>query len=124
MRQHASRCAHISKLLDGSFPILTSTNQMAILSKIFNTPFPLLPPSSNSSINFLTRSPRVPKTFRQYSKLPVCSIYATAYFLTCSSSVFCFRMLRRTRLSGAARILWIIGNENFPSVRSSHNPLF
>lgn len=97
---------------------------IAILSNIFRTPFPLFPPSSKSSTSFRARSDSVLSTFRQYSKLPVDSIYDTAYFLTCSSSGFCLRMFRRTRFSGLVRMLWMMGKENLPSVKSSQRPLF
>ena len=69
-------------------------------------------------------SVNVASTFLQYSKLPVPSIYDTAYRFTCSSSVFCFRIFRSTIFSGLARMLWMMGKENLPSVRSSQRPLF
>lgn len=61
---------------------------------------------------------------RQYSKLPVLSMKLTAYLLTPSSVVFCFSILINCRFCGFDLMLWIMGKENFPSVRSSQSPLF
>lgn len=99
-----------------------------IFSKIALTPSaPSFPPSSPavlsvSSTSCIAFSRSSLMHLALYSKLPFLSMYATAYFLTSGSPVFCLRMLTSTRLAGSARMAWMTGKENLPSVRSSAKP--
>lgn len=81
-----------------------------------------LPPnisiSLRASISFLLRNSRT------YSKVPVRPMISKAYCFTSTDVGFWLTILRSCRLDESARIAWMIGNENLPSVKSSQNPLF
>lgn len=81
-----------------------------------------LPPkfliASKDSSSFWRRNSRT------YSKLPALLITSNAYFLTSTAVGFWLIIFSSCRLLISFLIAWIIGNENFPSVRSSQKPLF
>ena len=81
------------------------------------------PPSSSVTI-FSARSTSMLTSLRQCAKLPTRSINSVAYFLTSGSVGFCRRIFMSCAFCGSARMAWMIGKENLPSVRSSHRPLF
>lgn len=79
---------------------------------------------SMPSTNALASAVSAASVRRQWSNEPVDSMHATANRLTSPSVVRCLRMLDSWMFDGFERMLWMMGNENLPSVRSSPNPLF
>lgn len=110
------------------FIYLFSNNQVSLVttdSLILNASIIissiLFPPKS--LISCLASTSSTCKNWRQYSNVPVFSSNCNANCLSSKELLRCFSILSNWRLEGSVRIEWIIGNENFPSVKSSQNPL-